>query len=122
VDLLGLKLNVEAGHQSYSDFVRHKIFHSIFHSGALYWILDNKQRWKIRFTVWLLLDGFEWTFLGLKLNSSPRQYFKSFGLQSFRGRAPTDLTVLKKLPPSQPSWPRAGGNKHIFGGLCRRNL
>ena len=54
--------------------------------------------------------------------SSPRQYFKCLGLQSFRGRAPTDLTVLKKLPPSQPSWPRAGGNKHIFGGLCRRNL
>jgi predicted NACHT family NTPase len=53
-----------AGHQSYSDFVRHKIFHY----PALYWILDNKQRWKIRVAVWLLLDGFEWTFLGLKLN------------------------------------------------------
>jgi hypothetical protein len=55
---LGLKLNVEAGHQSYSDSVLKKIFHS----RSLYWILDNKQRWKIRVTVWLLLDGFEWTF------------------------------------------------------------
>jgi hypothetical protein len=54
--------------------------------------------------------------------TSPRQYFKCFGFRSIRGRALTDLTVLKKLPPSQPSWPRAAGNKHIFGGLCRRNL
>jgi hypothetical protein len=49
--------------------------------------------------------------------TSRRQYFKCFGIQSFRGRALTDLTVLKKLPPSQPSWPRAAGNKHIFISL-----
>jgi hypothetical protein len=54
--------------------------------------------------------------------TSPRQYLKCFGLQSLRGRTQIDLTVLKKLPPSRPSWPRAGNNKHIFELLCRQNF
>jgi hypothetical protein len=84
-------------------------------ANGIEWVDQSCEPFKT-FALWLQmgLDGIE--------NTSPRQYFKCFGLQSFRGRAPTDLTVLKKMPPSQPSWPRAAGNKHIVGGLCRRNL
>jgi hypothetical protein len=39
------------------------------------------------------------------LSMSTKQRQKNWA-QVFRGRAPTDLTVLKKLPHSQPSWPR----------------
>jgi hypothetical protein len=71
---------------------------------------------KLRLIVWIKSGS-----IVLKY-TSPRQFLKCFGLQALRGRAQIDLTVLKKMPPSRPSWPRADGNKHIFEGLCRQNL
>jgi hypothetical protein len=60
--------------------------------------------------------------LAIRCYSFPRQYLKCFGLQSMRGRAQPDLTLLKKLPPSRPSWIEAGGNKHILEPLRRQKL